>query len=543
MKLFMASLFTLTLLSGFLLAIFLTALYLAGFIEIYLLFGLTILVNFIMWLAGPAISDWIYRFFYKLRWVTIEELKETSPASAALLEKTCKKYNFSVPKLGIIPDKNPNAFTYGSGRWNGRIVITEGIFEYLDENERASVYAHELGHIKNRDFIVMTIAATLMQLMYEVYIVTRKAATRPGGGGKKGGGRAALLAVAAVSYIFYWIGQYVVLYLSRVREYYADEFSARETDPNYLSSALIKISYGILANPDDVRLVKSTKYIGIADFKMAESTGLVYYNCSRLKDFEPLNRALLYDIKNPWAFVIELNSTHPLTGKRIRRLSSLSEKPLFDFKRIEERNPVDKGRLYTNFLKDVFVLILPTIAMIGFPIFYLLAFYFGYIALSLKLLIGCWLAIIGFAIVLAALYKYPGKVSEEITVIELMSDIYASPVRGRAVSLNGKLVGRGVPGLIFSEDMVIQDRTGLMFLNYESWLPFLGNLFFGLLKVPQLIGKEAKIYGWFLRGISPTIGLRLLKAGGEKVRGFVKLGGIIGGFLLMAAGSAILFLF
>jgi len=542
MRLFIASLFTLVLLSGFLGAILLSFLYFAGLIEIYLLFGLTILLNLVLWLIGPKISDRIYRFFYKLRWVTIDELRKISPASADFLVKTCRKYGFNVPKIGIIPDKNPNAFTYGSGRWNGRIVVTEGIFKYLDENERVSVYAHELGHIKNRDFIIMTIASTLLQLIYEMYVVSRKIATaRSSGGGKKGDGKAIFLGIAVISYIFYWIGQYVVLYLSRVREYYADEFSAKETNPDYLSSALIKISYGILVNPDDVRLVKSTKYIGLTDFKLSENIGLVYYNCQKLKNFEPLNRVLLYDIKNPWAFVTELKSTHPLTGKRLRRLSQFSTRPLFNFDTIEQHNPINKGKMYSNCLKDVSVLILPTLFVIGFPIIYWVSIYLGYLALSFKFFIGVWLAIIGIGVVLATLYRYPGKIPEDSTVIDLMSDLYASPVRGRAIRLNGKLIGRGVPGLIFSEDMVMQDKTGLMFLNYESWLPLIGNLIFGLKKVPKLVNKDAKISGWFLRGVFPLVGLRMLETREEKIRGFVKLGGLIGGLLLVIIGSIVLF--
>ncbi|MBI2583707.1 MAG: M48 family metalloprotease [Candidatus Aenigmarchaeota archaeon] len=541
MRLFIASLFTLILLSGFLIAILLSLLYFTGLIDIYLLFGLTILINFVLWLVCPTISDWIYRFFYKLRWVTIDELRKTSPASADFLVKTCRKYNFNVPKLGIIPDKNPNAFTYGSGRWNGRTVVTEGIFKYLDENERVSVYAHELGHIKNRDFMIMTIASTLLQLLYEVYVVSRRVAVSSKGGGKKKGGGLPFLVIMVAAYIFDWIGQYVVLYLSRVREYYADEFSAKETNPNYLSSALIKISYGILVNPDDVRLVKSTKYIGLTDFKLSENIGLVYYNCQKLKNFEPLNRVLLYDIKNPWAFVTELKSTHPLTGKRLRRLSQFSTKPLFNFDTIEQRNPIDKGRMYSIFFKDVGILILPTLLAIGFPVLYLLSVYLGYLALSFQFFIGVWFAIIGIGVILATLYRYPEKTPENSTVIDLMSDLYASPVRGRAVKLNGKLIGRGVPGLIFSEDMVIQDRTGLMFLNYESWLPLIGNLIFGLRKVPKLVNKDAKISGWFLRGVSPLVGLKMLETTEEKIRGFVKLGGLIGGLLLIIIGSIFFF--
>jgi Zn-dependent protease with chaperone function len=535
-KLLIASLFSLILLAGFLAAILLSFMYYFDLIDVQLLFGLTILINLLLWLLGPTISDWIYRFFYKLRWISLDELKGLSPASAAIIQKVCDKYRFKIPRLGIIPDNNPNAFTYGSGRWNGRIVITEGILKYLDENERASVYGHELGHIKNRDFIVMTIASTLLQLLYEVFVVSRVAA---GGKGKKKGGLP-LLVIMIAAYVLYWIGQYVVLYLSRVREYYADEFSARETDPDFLSSALIKISYGILVNPDDVRLVHSTRFIGLTNFKLSEQIGLVYYNCRNLNQFEPLLKVLLYDIKNPWAFITELSSTHPLTGKRLKRLSGFSQKPLFDFRVIEKEIPVDKVRMNRNFLRDVAVMTLPAAVTIAFPILFLAALYEGYIEASIGIFLGSWLLLGGLGILVKTLYTYTGRKGEPGTVIELMSDLYASPVRGRPVILTGKLIGRGVPGLIFSEDMMMQDRTGLMFLNYESWLPFLGNLFFGLKKVPQLVNQDAVISGWFLRNISPVVGLRSLETGGEKIRGYVKFSGLIWGLILAGVGIFVL---
>lgn len=543
MKLFIASAFTLGVLAAFLIAIMLSIMYFAGFIDVYLLFGLTILINFFMWLIGPFISDWMYRFFYKIQWISIEDLRKKSGKSAEIIEKVCNKYGFNIPKLGIIPDNNPNAFTYGSGRWNGRVVATEGIFKYLDDNEAAAVYAHELGHIKNRDFITLTIASTLLQLLYEAYVVSRRIALSASRGrGKKGGGALPFLAIMAAAYALYWIGQYVVLYLSRIREYCADEFAAMETNANHLSSALIKIAYGILVNPDDVRLVKSTKYIGIADFKMAESVGLVYYNSLKLKDWEPFNKTLLYDLKNPWAFVAELGSTHPLTGKRLRRLSTFSDSPMFDFKKIEERIHVDKHRLYSGFLKDVAVTMLPALLAIGFPVIYLLSAYYGYAEFSLKILGGWWLSLIGISVIMATLYKYPGGEPKAAIVMDLMSDVYASPVRGKPVRLEGKLIGKGVPGLIFSEDMVMQDRTGLMFLNYESWFPFFGNLLFGISKVSKLLNMNAEISGWFTRGMSPIVGLRRLKTETDFVKGYVRAGGLIGGVVLIAAGLYVLYI-
>lgn len=80
-------------------------------------------------------------------------------------------YRFYAPRIGFHPDRNPTAFTYGLLRSNARIVVTQGIFEFLTEEEQRAVVAHELGHIVNRDFILMTMAGMLVQILYQIYAV------------------------------------------------------------------------------------------------------------------------------------------------------------------------------------------------------------------------------------------------------------------------------------------------------------------------------------------------------------------------------------
>lgn len=85
---------------------------------------------------------------------------------------------------------------------------------------------------------------------------------------EKKGNPFAIIALAA--YIFYIVGNYTLLYLSRIREYFADAFSAEHTDPNHLAEALVKIALGILATPENNRLVESTKHIGIASTALSQ---------------------------------------------------------------------------------------------------------------------------------------------------------------------------------------------------------------------------------------------------------------------------------
>ncbi len=454
--------------------------------------GLTITINVVLWLIGPAITDLINRFFYKARFLSREEFTQAYPEAAAIIEQVSNEYKFKFPKVGIIPDRNPTAFTYGSARYNSRIILTDGISYFLKPEEVRAVVAHELGHIVNRDFIVMMIASTLVQILYEIYAAFIKAK------GKRSG---ALKIVAIISYILYVIGVYLIYYLSRTREYLADAFSAKYVEPKYLANALVKIAYGIVTAEDDgssKRLLQSTRHLGIIDVKNAKHLGVMSYVTNN--DANALAEVMAFDKVNPWAIISELGSTHPLTGKRIDHLSKLSRnigKPFgFDVDGAIARLQIDGNRLYLDFAVGFVVMLMP----------YLLALYaFAFLPLAFLP------AAIGIGLLLQIPYKYPSGQPVTTTVLEQMRNPYASPIKGRLVSINGKVIGRGVPGYIFSEDMMYQDATGLIFLDYNSSFGFIGDFIFSLKKIKTLFEKPSQAAGWFFRGMGSSISLKSIK--------------------------------
>lgn len=535
-RLILASFWSLGLLSGFILIL---VMIIMGFswteVNLPVAIGITIFWNFLVWLVGPWISDLIYKWFYKIEWKSIEEIETRSPQSAKVIRLICEQYDVSMPKLGIIPDNNPNAFTYGSGKWNSRIVVTEGIFSFLNEWERASVYGHELGHIKNNDFIIMTIASTLVQILYEIYYFSKEASKKKTSWKKWN----PFPIIALIAYVFYIVWNYILLYLSRIREYYADEFSAKHTDPNDLAQALMKIALGILATPENNRLIESTKHIGIASVAVSEGIGLVYANCQRVSNFEPFARALLFDIKSPWAWVAELSSTHPLTGKRIKALMKLTTNPYYDLENIEQKYPIDQSRLYGGFWKDIVLLIvirlLPWIGLIAWFILSL-----GYTTSDTS-----WIGIVaggilglGLSLLLSTYMKYGDLNENRTTVLEVMSDLYASPVRGKRVTLSGTVIGKGIPGYIFSEDIMLQDSSGFMYLDFQSKIPIIGNLIFSLTKAQALINKSVDTTGWFFRSIWSNMVVDTVLEGTNEIRWWAKFWWNIGGIVLLVVGLA-----
>ena len=248
---------------------------------------------------------------------------------------------------------------------------------------------------------------------------------------------------------------------------------------------------------------------------------------------------------------------HPLTGKRIEKLSEIAKelrlRPMFNIEDLYTKYQVDKKRLYRNFSVDLFFLLLPILLMIFSIIFYgitigvpqeirTLEVYVTSTQLLIKNIIGIILASLGIGYFIKTSYSYSTKSGFPKTdIADLMDDIYTSPVKGRPNSLKGEIVGRGVPGLIFSEDMMFRDSTGLIYLNYESLIPFFGNLIFALTKVKDLVGKKCEIEGWFVRGLSHWIELNKIYVDGKEIKSRVRLLGIIFGLALASIGAFIFF--
>jgi Zn-dependent protease with chaperone function len=535
-NLVMASTVTLSLLVGMLLVLFLGLVLITSSNNPAAGLGLAVMItvvfSLVMFFVSPWLMDLMQSWLYKTRWVPLSEVECHSPEAAAVIRRVCADRQLSQPRLGIIDDQNPTAFTYGSLPNTARLVVSQGLFTYLDDDEVATVYAHELGHIVHWDFAVMTLASTLVQIMYLIYIYARRVRN----GKLKDGFQAAALA----AYVFYIIGTYLMLYLSRVREYFADHFAAEVTgNPNALSRGLVKIAYGIVEESQKTaepsRLVEGTRALGIYDHKAAAATGTAYRITAQPQQ---IGRVFLWDMFNPWGWWMELNSTHPLTGKRVRALSTYAEQlglpTEFDMALvIREGRTLNKSRLYSNFVSDSLLYIAQWLGLgVGLILGLLVT---ATNAGDGKIVVS--LALLGFGAGMLArtLIMFPNfNRAPESDVLTLMSDPYATPLRGQPVKLQGQLIGRGDAGYAFGSDLKLQDRTGMLFLRYSSRFGALGNFLFGASQVQNLIGLQVGAIGWFRRGIAPWMDLvRLNGEDGTVVNSYHRF------WLLIIGGGAI----
>ena len=545
-NLLVASTLTLTLMGGMVFALIMAFLFIQDSANpgqgLVIAIVLTILFNLVSFFISPWIMDLTQQWLYKTRWVNLDEIGRYSPETVKIIEQICQQKNLKQPRLGIIDDQNPTAFTYGTLPNSARVVVSQGLFTYLDDDEIAAVYAHELGHVVHWDFAVMTLASTLVQICYLFFVFARRI------GRHSDKAKDALQALSLAAYLFYWIGTFLLLYLSRIREYFADHFAAQVTgNPNALSRALVKIAYGLVEEgrrePEPSRLMQGTRALGIYDHKAAVTTGTAYRISASP---ERLGRVFLWDMFNPWGWWMELQSTHPLTGKRIRALSNYAEQldlaTEFDMARVvKEGKTLSQQKLYGGFFFDLFLYLAETIGFFaGLIIGSILAAQTGYKGLAIG---GVFLGL-GVGILLKALVMFPQyEQAPETDILSLMADPYASPLRGKPAKLNGTLIGRGDAGYIFGSDLQFQDKTGLLFLRYSSRFGPIGNFLFGMSRVKNLIGTQTKTLGWFRRGAASWLDLiRLETENGTIVNSYHRFWSFLLSIILILLGIYLVFI-
>jgi heat shock protein HtpX len=205
------------------------------------LFGGTtglIIAGIIVVLFNLASYFWSHKlilFMYKAK-----EIKEKDqPDLFKIVREVARTANIPMPKVYIVPSEQPNAFATGRNPKNGIVACTTGILKLLNHDELKGVIAHEMSHIKNRDVLIQTVAATIAGVIGFVAATARWAAIF-GIGDKDGDSNIVeLLLIGILTPI---IAMLVQLAISRSREFMADESAARMLhNSNGLASALRKI--------------------------------------------------------------------------------------------------------------------------------------------------------------------------------------------------------------------------------------------------------------------------------------------------------------
>jgi heat shock protein HtpX len=187
-------------------------------------------------------SDKIVLMMYKAKKVT----KKEAPQLYDIVKEVSQKAQLPMPKVYIIPTQTPNAFATGRNPKHAAVAATIGILDLLTKDELKGVIAHEMAHVKNRDILIQTVAATIAGVISYIATMAQWAAIFGGRDDNKGNG-IQLLVLAILTPI---IATIIQLAISRSREYIADESGARIIqDSKSLASALKKLEAGVKAHP------------------------------------------------------------------------------------------------------------------------------------------------------------------------------------------------------------------------------------------------------------------------------------------------------
>jgi len=209
--------------------------WLGGQRGMYLALGLAAVMNFVSYFF----SDKIALMTYRAQPVTREQL----PRVYEVVERITQRQGLPMPKIYVIPTESPNAFATGRNPSHASVAVTQGILNLLDDEELEGVLAHELGHVRNRDILISSIAATLAGAITILARMAYWGALFGGFGGRdredRGGGGLGALFMLILAPI---AAMLIQLAVSRSREYAADATGAHFTgNPYALARALQKL--------------------------------------------------------------------------------------------------------------------------------------------------------------------------------------------------------------------------------------------------------------------------------------------------------------
>ena len=446
------SLFTLACLYGMLCAVVFLVCIVCG-VDLGGVILLSIIVLVVQFLISPFLTDLSMRWFYKARFDY-----QMPDYLVQFINQVCQANNMKYPRIGFIDDGGPNAFTYGHTKNDARIVLTRGLFERLTPAEVQTVVAHEIGHAVHYDMALMTFAQLVPLVLYYIYdAFTSNIDDKDD---------AKMAVIGIIAYVFYVISQYVILWFSRVREYYADDFAITVTgNPTGLGEALVKIAYGLGVSSSHAGKSSANKQntLGIFDSNASKALTITSYSGGQINKNRILD-AMKWEMWNVWAKWYELHSTHPNVSKRLKAISERC--PQYGQPKYIDFNFQQPESYWDDFLGELFILCLPWITVVGIlvlmifmivvssetdPVNYLLAIVAGLCAAHL----------------IKLSFTHKDKDYVDTKVAALLGEVKVSGVTAIPCQLSGVIIGRGDPGCIFNEDFVLQDETGIIFLDYK----------------------------------------------------------------------------
>jgi len=283
-----------------------------GITDITSLVSFVLLSNVAQWLLAPHLIGAMYK--------TKEISESENPTLHGIVARLSQRMNVKAPRIMLANIPIANAFAYGSPLSGNRVAVTSGLLNELQEEEIEAVLGHELGHLKNRDVQTMMFASVLPAVFYYIGY-----STMMGAGRQREGGSAAPALIGMASMAIYYVLTLLVLGLSRLREYYADQRSVSVVDDGArkLSEGLAKI-VAASSKMKQRRLapgnLNSFKALFVEDPDSASRDELAISDTRMFRSDQQLVNELLSRKVGTVDHLLELLSTHPNIVKRLQAL-------------------------------------------------------------------------------------------------------------------------------------------------------------------------------------------------------------------------------
>jgi Zn-dependent protease with chaperone function len=483
--------------------------------------GWVVIALAVLVLVSPWFLNWILKRSYGLKPLSLDVLAVHSPEAVRLLKRVCHQKRRSIPKLGILVTSVPLIFTYGYLPQNTKIIVSQGLIDRLNDDELATLYAAELGHITSYAAGLLAGITLVIYLPYWLY----EAVANWGNRQSDWVLQSLAVLVSSIAYGIYWVVRWAGVWLSRVRLYYGDRAATERTgNPNGVIRALLKTTIGIAQEihqqTQTHSLLESMDLLLPVGHHSALTLGSVYPHA-------PSPQLLNWDTSHRYRQWLGVNQSHPPLGDRLRLLSLYAQhwrlEPELELGGKFEADKAQNQDKTQN--RDI---IQPSFTMLllqGSPFFGGMVgiwiagciWLMGWLAYLNRwslldwlwfdrriILASCILLGVGIGLLLRMNSMYPDltRSVNNPDLGEYLKHPTTMPIDPMPVRMQGYLLGREKFLNRFYQDFILQTPTGLIRLHYTSKGGGIGNLCSQSRRPTELLASSAPVTvtGWLRRG-------------------------------------------
>jgi Zn-dependent protease with chaperone function len=472
--------------------------------------------------------DGLLTVLYGMQPLTLAQLGNYSPETTRSLKTWCRKQRIPTPALALLPTQAPVIFSYGVVPWVARTVVSQGLLQQLADDEIATLYANEVGHLSSWTTPLMSLIVAGLQVPYTIYIVAAQWGDRQSSALLRG----VAGVLASLSYGVYWLFRWPGLWLAKHRVAFGDRVAMNLTgNPNGYARALLKGAIGMAKDVQQQQqtsgLLESFDLIMPLGHRMAVPLG-------SLHPHTPLEPVLEWERSNPHRHWLALNNSHPLTGERLNRLMLWARRWQLD-QELVWQNPISKTKeVLAQPWGGILLQGAPWWGLLtGIGLAYLLS-QLGWVGMRMSWVAVSWmyndrtlawgLPLIGLSLgtFLRINSFFPDLPpfranSKSVDLPSSLKNPTLIPTRSQPIRLEGRLLGR--PGLanLLNQDLLLKTSQGIVRLHCTSRLGALGDLLPKPTRPAHLLKKTLTATGWLRRGATPWIDVETLNAANGQV--------------------------